>query len=70
MCGAGMSPAWAMASATPSMYDEDCILVPAALATCACTPGVAQVTAIFGSSLEVMISVFGETPSAGKVRSQ
>jgi hypothetical protein len=27
-----------------------------------------QVTAIFGSSLEVMISVFGETPSAGQVR--
>jgi hypothetical protein len=27
-----------------------------------------QVTAIFESSLEVMISVFGETPSAAKVR--
>jgi hypothetical protein len=26
-----------------------------------------QVTAIFDSSLEVMISVWGETPSAGKV---
>lgn len=33
-----------------------------------CCLAVLQVTAIFDSSLEVMISVFGETPSIGKVR--